>query len=193
MVANVLAAIAVARALGVSVATIRTALESIEPSRDNPGRLDTYRVGAVPVILDYAHNPAALAAVGHFIRERWDRDGVAVLTLPGDRTDAQVTESAQAVAQAFDRVVIYEDLDLRGRAPGEMTSLIRAALTEARPGSYCESAASMEQAVARGLALAAHSDPVLIVYEKLAPVQQLLADHGAERGAPRLAMVHGGR
>ncbi len=193
MVANVLAAIAAARALGVSIATIRTALESIEPSRDNPGRLDTYRVGAVPVILDYAHNPAALAAVGHFIRERWDRDGVAVLTLPGDRTDAQVTESAQAVAQAFDRVVIYEDLDLRGRAPGEMTSLIRAALTEARPGSYCESAASMEQAVARGLALAAHSDPVLIVYEKLAPVQQLLADHGAERGAPRLAMVHGGR
>jgi cyanophycin synthetase len=193
MVANVLAAIAAARALGVSIATIRTALESIEPGRDNPGRLDTYRVGAVPVVLDYAHNPAALAAVGQFMRERWDRDGVAVLTLPGDRTDAQVTESAQAVAQAFDRVVIYEDLDLRGRAPGEMTSLIRAALTEARAGSYCESAGRLEQAVARGLALAAGSGPVLIVYEKLAPVQQLLAEHGAERGAPRLAMVHGGR
>ena len=144
MIANVLAAIAAARALGVSVATIRTALESIEPGRDNPGRLDTYRVGAVPVVVDYAHNPAALEAVGEFMRERWDRDGVAVLTLPGDRTDAQVAESAQAVAQAFDRVVIYEDLDLRGREPGEMTSLIRAALTEARPGSYCESAASLE-------------------------------------------------
>ena len=116
-----------------------------------------------------------------------------MLTLPGDRTDAQVTESAHAVAEAFDRVVIYEDLDLRGREPGEMTSLIRAALAEARPGSYCESAASMEQAVARGLALAAHGDPVLVVYEKLAPVQQLLGDLGAERGAPLLAMVHGGR
>ncbi len=193
MIANVLAAIAAARALGVSVATIRTALESIEPSRDNPGRLDTFRVGEVPVVLDYAHNPAALAAVGQFIHERWGRDGVAVLTLPGDRTDAQVTESAQAVAEAFDRVVIYEDLDLRGREPGEMTSLIRAALAEARPGSYCESAASMEQAAARGLALAAHGDPVLVVYEKLAPVQQLLSDLGAERGAPLLAMVHGGR
>jgi cyanophycin synthetase len=193
MIANVLAAIAAARSLGVSVATIRTALESIEPSRDNPGRLDTFRVGEVPVVLDYAHNPAALAAVGQFTRERWGRDGVAVLTLPGDRTDAQVTESAHAVAEAFDRVVIYEDLDLRGREPGEMTSLIRAALAEARPGSYCESAASMEQAVARGLALAAHGDPVLVVYEKLAPVQQLLCDLGAERGAPLLAMVHGGR
>jgi cyanophycin synthetase len=93
----------------------------------------------------------------------------------------------------FDRVVIYEDRGRRGRAPGEMTSLIRAALTEARAGSYCESAGRLEQAVARGLALAAGSGPVLIVYEKLAPVQQLLAEHGAERGAPRLAMVHGGR
>ncbi len=193
MIANVLAAIAAARSLGVSVATIRTALESIEPSRHNPGRLDTFHVGEVPVVLDYAHNPAALAAVGQFIHERWDRDGVAVLTLPGDRTDAQVTESAHAVAQAFDRVVIYEDLDLRGREPGEMTKLIKAALAEARPGSYCESAASMNQAVARGLALAAHSDPVLVVYEKLAPVQKLLCDLGAERGAPVLAMVHGGR
>jgi cyanophycin synthetase len=134
-----------------------------------------------------------LAAVGQFIRERWNRDGVAVLTLPGDRTNAQAEESAHAVAQAFDRVVIYEDLDLRGREPGEMTSLIRTTLAEARPGIYCESAASLETAVARGLALAVDGDPVLVVYEKLAPVQQLLSDHGAERGAPVLAMVHGGR
>ena len=193
MIANMLAAIAAARALGVSVGTIRTALESIEPGRDNPGRLDTFRVGDVPVVLDYAHNPAALEAVGQFIHERWDRPGVAVLTLPGDRTDAQVTESAHAVAQAFDRVVIYEDLDLRGREPGEMTRKIKAALAEARPGIFCESAASMEQAVTCGLALATGNDPVLVVYEKLAPVQQVLSDHGAERGAPVLALVHGGR
>jgi cyanophycin synthetase len=193
MVANVLAAIAAARALGVTVATIRTALESIEPSRDNPGRLDTLHVGEVPVVLDYAHNPAALEAVGQFIHGRWSRDGVAVLTLPGDRTNAQVAESAQAVAGAFDRVVIYEDLDLRRREPGEMTGLIREALAGARPGIYCEPAASMEQAVARGLALAAPADPVLVVYEKLAPIEQLLAGLGAERASGVRAMAPGGR
>ena len=51
----------------------------------------------------------------------------------------------------------------------------------------------MEQALSRGLTLAADSDPVLVVYEKLAPLRQLLCDLGAERGAPRLAMAHGGR
>jgi cyanophycin synthetase len=193
MVANVLAAIAAARALGVPVATIRTALESIEPSRDNPGRLDTLRVGEIPVVLDYAHNPAALTAVGQFIHERWGRDGVAVLTLPGDRTNAQVEESAEAVARAFDRVVIYEDLDLRGREPGEMTALIKEALAEARPGICSESAASLEQAVTSGLDLAGPGDPVLVVYEKLAPVQRLLTGLGAERDTGALAMAHGGR
>jgi cyanophycin synthetase len=193
MAANVLAAVAAARALGVSVATIRTALESVEPSRDNPGRLETFHVGEVPVVVDYAHNPAALEAVGQFTRERWDRDGVAVLTLPGDRTNDQVADSAQAVACSFDRVVIYEDLDLRDREPGEMAGLIRQALAAARPGIYCEAAASMEQAVTRGVALAGDGDPVLVVYEKLAPVQRLLTGLGAKRGAALLAMVHGGR
>jgi cyanophycin synthetase len=192
MVANALAAIAAARSLGVSVATIRTALDSFQPSRDNPGRLETLHVSDLPIILDYAHNPAALAAVGQFVQERWGRDGVAVLTLPGDRTDAQVAESAHAVAQAFDRVVIYEDLDLRGCEPGEMTKLIEAALTEVRPGICYEPAASLDQAVTRGLALAAGTDPVLVVYEKLAPAQKLLASRGAERGARLLAMAPGG-
>jgi cyanophycin synthetase len=193
MVANVLAAIAAARALGVSVATIQNALGSLDPGRDNPGRLDTFHVGEIPVVLDYAHNPAALEAVGRFMHERWSRDGVAVLTLPGDRTNAQVAESARAVAGAFDRVVIYEDLDLRGREPGEMTGLIRVALAQARPGICSEPAASLEQAVTRGLALAEPMDPVLVVYEKLAPAQELLTGLGARRGAGVLAMANEGR
>ena len=49
----------------------------------------------------------------------------------------------------------------------------------------------MEQAVARGLALAAHSNPVLVVYEKLAPVQKLLCE--CWRGARRPGARHGAR
>ena len=187
MVANVLAAVAAARALGATAQEIGAALAAFEPSRDNPGRLDVFTAGEVPVVLDYAHNPAALAAVGEFVSGRWGRDSVAVLTLPGDRTDALVAESAHAVARAFDRVVIYEDVDLRGREPGQMTKLISSALTEVRPEIRCEPAASMEEAVTLGLALATPADPVLVVYEKLAPVLALLGRLGAERSAGMLA------
>jgi cyanophycin synthetase len=112
---------------------------------------------------------------------------VAVLTLPGDRIDAQVAASAHAVARAFDRVVIYEDVDLRGREPGEMTKLISSALTEDRPEIRCGPAASMEEAVTLGLALATPADPVLVVYEKLEPVLALLRRLGAARSAGVLA------
>ena len=130
-------------------------------------------------MLDYAHNPAALSAVGRFIRQHWGRTGVAVLTLPGDRTDALVTQSAHAVGGAFDRVVIYEDLDLRGREPGEMTKLISSALTEVRPGIRWEPAADLEEAVTLAVTLAAPADPVLLVYEKIEPVIWLLERLGA--------------
>ncbi len=187
MVANVLAAVAAARALGATAREIGDALAAFEPSRANPGRLDVLTAGEVPVVLDYAHNPAALAAVGEFVSGRWGRDSVAVLTLPGDRTDALVAESAHAVARAFDRVVIYEDVDLRGREPGQMTKLISSALTEVRPEIRCEPAASMEEAVTLGLALATPADPVLVVYEKLEPVLALLGRLGAERSTGVLA------
>jgi cyanophycin synthetase len=187
MIANVLAAVAAARALGVAAVDIRDALARFEPARDNAGRLDVFRYGGIPVVVDYAHNPAALAAVGEFVQTRWDRPGVAVLTLPGDRCDALVAESAHAVARSFDRVVVYEDTDLRGREPGEMTKLIGSALTEVRPGLRAEPAASLAEAVMLGLALAAPGDPVLLVYEKLEPVLELLAGLGAERQAETLA------
>ena len=187
MVANVLAALAAARALGVTAADIRGALASFEPSRDNPGRVETFRVGEVPVVLDYAHNPAALAAVGRLIQRQWGRDGVAVLTLPGDRTDALVVESAHAVARAFDRVVVYEDLDLRGREPGEMTSLIGSALAEVRPDIRCEPAASLDEAVVLGVAMATPGDPVLLVYEKLEPAVALLGRLNQDRRPEPLA------
>jgi cyanophycin synthetase len=179
MVANVLAALAATRALGVPAEDIRGALASFEPSRDNPGRIGIFRIGEVPVVLDYAHNPAALSAAGSFVQQHWGRTGVAVLTLPGDRTNALVTESAHAVARAFDRVVVYEDLDLRGREPGEMTKLISSALTDVRPGIRWEPAADLGEAVTLGVTLAAPADPVLLVYEKIEPVIRLLERLGA--------------
>jgi cyanophycin synthetase len=39
---------------------------------------------------------------------------IAAVTLPGDRRDDLLRESARLVADGFDRVVLYEDADLRG-------------------------------------------------------------------------------
>jgi cyanophycin synthetase len=173
-IANALAATAACRGLGLSMQDVRRGLASFRPDRDNPGRANLLPVRGVPVVVDYAHNAEALTAIGGLITARWQSDPVAVITLPGDRSDPLVLESARAVGKAFRRVVVYEDLDLRGRRPGEMATLINSGVSEVRPDAECLRAASLEEAAEIALALAAPADPVLIVYEELHPLLTLL-------------------
>jgi cyanophycin synthetase len=179
LVANALAAAAACRALGVSVKDVRRGFTSFTPAEANPGRGNVYQVGGVPLVVDYGHNPAALASMGRLLREAWDGQPVAAITLPGDRRDDLIEESAATVATWFSRVVVYEDRDLRGREAGEMTRLISGALTRHRPGIRVLPASGPEDALRCALALAAPSDPVLLTYEKFGPVRDLLAGLGA--------------
>jgi cyanophycin synthetase len=179
LVANALAACAACRALGVSVKDIRRALTTFSPARANPGRGNIYHVDGRPVVVDYGHNPAALAAMGKLLHDAWAGEPVAAITLPGDRRDDLVADSAAALATRFGRVVIYEDHDLRGRAPGEMTGLISATLKAERPGITIATASGPASALRTALSLAGPADPVLFVYEKLAPAQEALAALGA--------------
>lgn len=179
LVADALAAVAACRALGVSAKDIRRALRTFAPLQANPGRCNIYLVDGSPVVVDYAHNPAALAAMGRMVRQVWDGDPVAALTLPGDRRDDLVAEAAATVAGWFPRVVVYEDHDLRGRHPGEMTGLISAALRRRRPTVTVATATGPAGALRAALDLARPGGPVLFVYEELGPVRDVLASMGA--------------
>jgi cyanophycin synthetase len=180
LVANALAAVAASRALGVSVKDVRRALTTFTPVEANPGRGNVYQVAGRPVVLDYGHNAAALAAMGRLLHDVWAGDPVAAITLPGDRRDDLVAETAAVVAAWFGRVVVYEDGDLRGRSPGEMTRLITAALEQGRPGMTIVPAAGPSEALRSALAMTSGpADPVLFLYEKLEPALALLGTLGA--------------
>jgi cyanophycin synthetase len=185
-VANALAATAACRAVGISVKDIRAALADFAPSRANPGRGNVYAVTAggdrsgppSPVLVDYGHNAAALLATGELMTAAWGGAHVAVLTLPGDRRDDLVAEAAEAVASVFGTVVVYEDDDLRGRAPGQMRDLIAAAMRKARPGIVVRHATGARAALREAVTLAA-GGAVLFIYEKLAAARAALAELGA--------------
>ncbi len=186
VVANALAAVAACRAIGVTVKDIREALGTFTPAAVNPGRGNVYAVtagpaataAAGPVLVDYGHNAAALHATGQMVASVWEGEPVAAITLPGDRRDDLVTESAQAVACWFGTVVVYEDADLRGRAPGEMRDLIAAAMRAIRPGVHVTFADGPDEALRGAVALAAGA-PVLFLYEKLDLAQAALDALGA--------------
>jgi cyanophycin synthetase len=178
VIANALAAAAAARALGVPPSLVAAGLRTFDPHRCNPGRGCSFRIEETPIIVDYAHNPAAVAAVGGLTRSLWGR-GVAAVTLPGDRCDELVTQTAREIARSFDRVVVYEDEDLRGRRTGEMTRLIATGLTETRPDIRIHTAGDLKDAVGIALGLTTPGEPLLLLYEKLQPVADLLQTLGA--------------
>ncbi|MBO0835221.1 MAG: cyanophycin synthetase, partial [Actinobacteria bacterium] len=179
VVSNALAAVAACRALGVSVKDIARGLAAFSPAADNPGRASFYRAGSSPVVVDYGHNAAALEATGRFLGEVFGARPVAAVTLPGDRQDELLVATARAIAAWFGPVVLYEDSDKRGRAAGEMLTLIDGALREARPGITVQHAENPSDALRAALRLAG-GEPVLFLYEKLALARDALVAVGAQ-------------
>lgn len=181
VVANALAAAAACRAVGVPVKDIRVALSDFAPARANPGRGNVYVATAnqdgsaspSPVLVDYGHNAAALSATGELVRAAWIGHHVAAITLPGDRRDDLIGESAEAIASCFATVVVYEDEDLRDRAPGEMRELVAAAMRKARPDIVIRHARDAHDALHQAVTLAA-GGAVLFIYEKLSAAMAAL-------------------
>jgi cyanophycin synthetase len=127
---NVLAAIATAYVQGMRYDDIRAGLLSFFPSPAlTPGRLNLLRVGRSRVLVDYAHNPAAVEGLLDFVRQLPASRRIGVVTAPGDRRDEDIREVGRLSA-ALDYVIVREDDDRRGRAPGEIAALVLAGLEE---------------------------------------------------------------
>jgi cyanophycin synthetase len=177
--ANALAAIAAARALGARPENVVDRLAEFDPSVENPGRGTLFRLGDVSVFVDYAHNPAALAATLRTLHRLWGAERcVAAVTLPGDRRDDLLAASAQVLADGLTRVVLYEDNDPRGRAPGEVSGLVEREMRARRPQLTAVRADGYRDAVTAALRMAGPGEVVLVIYEKWAPMRAWLAELG---------------
>jgi cyanophycin synthetase len=188
--ANALAAVAAARALGAGQDVVIRRLADFDPPVHNPGRATLLRLADIALFVDYAHNPAALAATLRTLHRVWGPDRcVAMVTLPGDRRDDLLAACAQVVADGVNRAVLYDDEDPRGRAPGEVSALVEREMRARRPTLCAVRADGYRDAVTAALRLARPGDVVLVLYEKLTPLLAFLAELGASPGAPVRAPV----
>jgi cyanophycin synthetase len=124
---NALAATAIASGLNIDVDIIRTALASFTSSfEQNPGRFNIYDGHGFRVIMDYAHNPAALSAFFKMVGEM--RSGysrvIGNISVPGDRRDEDIREAGRIACGELDLVVFSENPDRRGRHPGEINAIL---------------------------------------------------------------------
>ncbi|GAB4209218.1 MAG: cyanophycin synthetase [Roseiflexaceae bacterium] len=133
-VANALAATAVAYAHGISVENIKQGLRTFATTFfQAPGRLNVFDEHPFRVIVDYGHNPAALTAMRDLVaRLRPNhRRVIGVAAAPGDRRDVDIREVGGIAGTMFDLLILKEDDDTRGRAPGAISTLMREAALEA--------------------------------------------------------------
>lgn len=126
-VANALAASAMSYAAGVAPGAIGAALMSFRSTYEqNPGRLNVHDDHGFKVIMDYAHNPEGLRALGWMvmaIKPETSRS-IAMLSVPGDRRDEEILAMGEIGAEYFDQLVFRETPDNRGRPAGEVIRMM---------------------------------------------------------------------
>lgn len=126
-VQNALAAAAMTWGAGVPPAAIGEALGSFRSTFDqNPGRMNLHEDHGFRVILDYAHNPEALRALGRVcsaLRPSGQRS-ICMISIPGDRREADIRQMGEIGAEYFDTLVFREAPDNRGRGKGEVMRLM---------------------------------------------------------------------
>ena len=128
-VENALASAAAAWALGIPRDAIRAGLESFAADLEKvPGRFNLLEVGGATVIVDYGHNVSALVALIEALEQFPQLRRTVVYSAAGDRRDCDMVRQGELLGEAFDRVILYEDHYLRGRADGEIMSLFRQGL-----------------------------------------------------------------
>lgn len=126
MIENILAAVAAAYVQKISFEKIRTALQSFIPSPDlTPGRMNIFNFENFDVMVDYAHNAAAMKALKKFLTCSSYSYKIGIVAAIGDRRMEDNMEVGRISAEIFDSIIIREDVDLRGKLSGETSEIIK--------------------------------------------------------------------
>jgi UDP-N-acetylmuramoyl-L-alanyl-D-glutamate--2,6-diaminopimelate ligase len=183
-VSNALAALCVARLLGVDDATSAAALETFDGVA---GRMERFAGAGIDVLVDYAHTPDALAAVLGAARELSARRLIVVFGCGGDRDRGKRPQMGRIACELADRVVLTSD-NPRGEEPAAIVADIMA-------GAGAGEAVAVEpdrRAAIRGAVLAAQPGDVVVVAGKGHETYQLTGDarsHFDDREEVRAALA----
>jgi cyanophycin synthetase len=189
-VENSLASIAAAWSLGISMDVIRFRAELIAADIDKvPARFNVLEIEGATVVVDYGHNTHSLAAVIEAIGTFPHQRRTCVYSTAGDRRDADIVRQGELLGGAFDRVILYEDHYLRGRAPGAIIGLFRQGLQAATRTKEIVEVAGATKAAEAALTSAQPGELVLIQADTVDETVQWLRGYLATLAAQAPADV----
>lgn len=179
-VQNALAATAMAYAAGAPLHQIAAALAGFRSTfEQNPGRLNVCDDHGFRVILDYAHNPEALRALGRMVAAIRPENGrtIGMVSIPGDRQDSEIRAMGEVGAEYFDHMVFRETPDNRGRAKGEVIRLMtEGAMAAGYDPARIDGIHEEPHAAEHALRLARQGDIVVVMPTRVEQIWRLILE-----------------
>lgn len=161
---NVLAAALTGYCYGLKINEIRVGLTTFAPSvAQTPGRMNLLDLKDFSVLIDYAHNPAGMHALEKFLEKFPATRKTVVVGGTGDRREEDIVELGELTAQMFDRAIVREDEDNRGRKRGETADLFIRGLKKEEPNFSYETVLDPEEAIRYALKHAQKGELVAIL------------------------------
>ncbi|GBD53301.1 cyanophycin synthetase [Microcystis aeruginosa NIES-298] len=177
MIANALAACLATFVHGIDIELIRQGVRTFKPSvAQTPGRMNLFDLGHHHALIDYAHNPAGYEAVGGFVGN-WSGEKVGVVGGPGDRRDDDLILLGKLSALMFDRIIVKEDNDTRGRRRGEVADLILRGISEENGSLRPEVILDETEALEKALSTVSEGGLVVIFPESVTQAINLIEKH----------------
>jgi cyanophycin synthetase len=110
---------------GFKIEDMRLALETFIPSpTQTPGRMNMFQFRNFQVMVDYAHNTAGFQAIAKFLEKIDATPKIGIIAGVGDRRDEDIVNLGKIAAQMFDRIIVRQDRNLRGRSEQEIIDLM---------------------------------------------------------------------
>jgi len=174
-VENVLASVAACWGAGLSIAQIVIGLESFSAHMDKvPGRFNLLDVHGATVVADYGHNSSSLLAIIEALGQFPHGHRTVVYSAAGDRRDVDMIRQGEILADHFDRIILYEDQYLRGRKPGEISSIFKRGMDSGKRVKEVYDFIGWEKAVEHALTLIQAGDLMLLQADTIDETVQYL-------------------
>jgi len=181
---NAMAATGAGWALGLDWDVIRSGLAGfVNDAQSAPGRFNLFNYRGATLIADYGHNPDAIQALVNAIDNMPATANCrrsVVISGAGDRRDEDLRQQTEILGDAFDQVVLYQDMCQRGRADGEVLALLQLGLKNARRTSDIKEIHGEFLAIDTALADLKPGDLCLILIDQIEEALEHIARRVAE-------------
>lgn len=147
----------------------------------NRGRFNVYDCYDRTVILDYAHNIEGYKAVISSLKKIKGKNNlIGVIGIPGDRKNDIGYAIGEICANNFDKIVIKEDKDKRGRRSGEIAELLKTAILNNNKDAKIKIRLDEVEALKHAIEVSEKGDIIVVFYEKLNPLLEFIREENTK-------------